>query len=187
VSHKHSFHSLHFVLILQKTIYTSPRQQNSALTEAIYSDGPAIHWVAATIARMITAKMRLMIYQPSTRVGDPDSLSEPRRNSLFMSSIEIMEYTHLLMTEPSTSHWRWLFQTYTQWFCIAYILGEIALRDSSIVVDRAWRTIERVMRDPNGALSKNNSGMLVRKILLFPLRTHHLQGPPNRHSRKRTR
>ena len=115
------------------------------------------------------AKMRLMIYQPWTKPGDPNKLSQSLRDRLFMSSIEIMEYTHIIKAEPSTKGWRWLFHTYTQWYCIAYILGELALRDTSIIVDRAWRTMDREMEDWSDTLSKTNPGMLwepMRKLMV---------------------
>jgi len=134
------------------------------------SDGPPIHWVAVTIARLIAAKMRLTIYQPWTKPGDANGLPQALRDSLFMSSIEILEYTHVLNSDPSTKHWRWLFRTYTQWFCIAFILGDLALRDSSIVVDRAWRIIDREMKEWSGPFAKTNRGMLVSNIYLYSWR-----------------
>ena len=111
-----------------------------------------------------------MIYQAWSRPGEPNALSQPLRDSLFMSSIEILEYTHILKSEPSTKQWRWLFHTYTQWYCIAYLLGELAIRDTSITVDRAWRTIDREIQDWSSVLSKTNPGMLVSKIPSVPSR-----------------
>lgn len=113
--------------------------------------------------------MNLTIYQPWAKPGDPNGLSQALRDRLFMSSIEILEYTHMIKSESFVKQWSWLFNTYTQWHCIAFILGELALRDSSIVVERAWRIIEIEMKFSNGAISKTNPGMLwapMRKLML---------------------
>jgi hypothetical protein len=129
--------------------------------------GP-LYWVAATVARLITAKMSLIIYHPLTQPGKPNSLSQDIKDRLFMASIEIIEYSQVLESEASTKHWGWLFHTYVQWHAIAYILGELAIRPQSLIVDRAWRAMDGVFNDWGGAVSKTKTGMLwqpMRKLM----------------------
>jgi hypothetical protein len=131
--------------------------------------GP-LYWVAATVARLITAKMSLVIYHPLTQPGKPDFLSQDIKDRLFMASIEIIEYSSILKTEASTRQWGWLFHTYIQWHAIAYILGELCIRPHSMIVDRAWRAMDGVFKDWGVAVthSKNNNGMLwqpMRKLM----------------------
>ena len=131
--------------------------------------GP-LYWVAATVARLITAKMSLIIYHPLTYPGQPNSLSQDIKDRLFMASIEIIEYSRVLESEASTKQWGWLFHTYIQWHAIAYILGELTIRPHSMIVDRAWRAVDGVFNDWGVALShsKSNSGMLwqpMRKLM----------------------
>lgn len=68
-----------------------------------HNAGP-LYWVAATVARLIVAKMGLMIYSPHLKEGLPQSV----KDHLFISAIEIMEYSQLLETEVSTKKWGWV-------------------------------------------------------------------------------
>ena len=129
--------------------------------------GP-LYWVAATVARLIIAKMSLVIYHPLTQPGKPSPLSQDVKDRLFMASIEIIEYSTVLKSEASTRQWGWLFHTYVQWHAIAYILGELCIRRHSMIVDRAWRAIDGVFSDFADAASHSKSRMLwqpMRKLM----------------------
>jgi hypothetical protein len=69
-------------------------------------DAGPLFWVAATIARLIVAKMGLIIYlgTPGVAEGLPQSV----KDRLFIAAIEIMEYSRLLETEASTKKWGWV-------------------------------------------------------------------------------
>ncbi|KAH8679721.1 fungal-specific transcription factor domain-containing protein [Tricladium varicosporioides] len=133
--------------------------------------GP-LYWVAATVARLITAKMSLILYHPLTQPGQPSTLNQDTRDRLLMASIEIIEYSKVLEEESSTKRWGWLFKTYIQWHAIAYILGELCVRESSTTVDRAWKAIDSVFGEwgKTVAHSKSNkNGMLwnpMKKLML---------------------
>lgn len=129
--------------------------------------GP-LYWVAATVARLITAKLSLIVYHPLIQPGKPNSLSQDIKDRLFMASIEIIEYSKLLENEASTKQWGWLFHTYIQWHAIAYILGQLSCRPSSLIVERAWRGLDAVFADWGDAAFKNKTGMLwapMRKLV----------------------
>jgi hypothetical protein len=131
-------------------------------------DAGPLYWVAATVARLIIAKMSLIIYHPLTQPGKPNSLSQDIKDRLFMTSIEIIEYSRILESEASTKQWGWLFHTYIQWHAIAYILGELCQRPNSAIVERAWRAIDSVFSTWDGAIMHTKSGMLwqpMRKLL----------------------
>lgn len=131
-------------------------------------DAEPLYWVAATVARLIIAKMSLIIYHPLTQPGKPNSLSQDIKDRLFMASIEIIEYSRILESEASTKQWGWLFHTYIQWHAIAYILGELCQRPNSAIVERAWRAIDSVFSTWDGAIMHTKSGMLwqpMRKLL----------------------
>jgi hypothetical protein len=123
-------------------------------------DAGPLYWVAATVARLITAKMSLIIYHPLISPGKPNSLSQDIKDRLFMASIEILEYSKVLKGETSTKKWGWLFHTYIQWHAIAYILGQLACRPSSVIVERAWRAMDSLFADWGAAGFKNKTGML---------------------------
>ena len=123
-------------------------------------DAGPLYWVAATVARLIVAKMSLIIYHPLTQPGKPNNLSQDIKDRLFMASIEIIEYSRILESEASTRQWGWLFHTYIQWHAIAYILGELCTRANSPIVERAWIAVDTVFSEWDGAVSHTKSGML---------------------------
>ncbi|KAF4618365.1 hypothetical protein G7Y89_g14938 [Cudoniella acicularis] len=127
-------------------------------------DAGPLYWVAATVARLITAKMSLILYHPLTQPGQPSTLSQETRDRLLMASIEILEYSKVLEEESSTKQWGWLFRTYIQWHAIAYILGELCTRPNSTIVERAWRAIDNVFGDWGTAVVHGKSGMLWKPL-----------------------
>lgn len=105
-----------------------------------------IYWVAATVARLILAKMWLMMHHPrsfaGTEGGSP--LAPEVRDRVFITSVEVIEFSHLLEKNENTAKWGWLFRTYTQWQSVAFALSEICTRPPGPDVDRAWRAVEAV-------------------------------------------
>ncbi|KAH8596754.1 fungal-specific transcription factor domain-containing protein [Bisporella sp. PMI_857] len=137
------------------------------------TDAGPLYWVAATVARLVIAKMKLIIYHPYIQPGKSNGLSQDVRDSLFMSSIETIEYSRALESESSTKQWGWLFHTYTQWHAIAFILGELSTRDNSIVVDRAWSAIDGLFANWEGAVSKTKTGMLWQPMRRLMAKARH--------------
>ncbi|KAG9237384.1 fungal-specific transcription factor domain-containing protein [Amylocarpus encephaloides] len=125
--------------------------------------GP-LYWVAATVARLITAKMSLILYHPLVQPGKTRTLSQDTRDRLFMSSIEILEYSRVLQEETSTKKWGWLFATYIQWHAIAYLLGELAIRDNSTIVERGWLAIDSVFNEWGASVINGKNGVLWRPL-----------------------
>ncbi|OIW23815.1 hypothetical protein CONLIGDRAFT_657415 [Coniochaeta ligniaria NRRL 30616] len=114
-----------------------------------------MYWVAGNIARVIMAKMITVIYQPILFALPADSLSCRLRERLFIAAVEIFEYNHILNTDPRCRQWRWLFQTYTQWHAVAYLLLELCNRNWSATSERAWVAINACFSGPNSlALEK---------------------------------
>ncbi|OBR09800.1 Fungal specific transcription factor domain-containing protein [Colletotrichum higginsianum IMI 349063] len=111
-----------------------------------FTDDDPLFWMAAMIARVIMAKMSLVIYQPMLFPGNGHELSNEVRDRLFLSAIEVVEYNYILNTDPRCKQWRWLFQTYRQWHAIAYILMEAGRRPWSATSERGWEAVNNTMR-----------------------------------------
>ncbi|KHN94656.1 uncharacterized protein MAM_07411 [Metarhizium album ARSEF 1941] len=97
-----------------------------------------LYWVAAMIARVIVAKMCLVIYYPVLFPGSEFELSDEIRQRIYVAAIEVIEYNHKLNTDPRCKQYRWLFKTYTNWHAIAYILIETCRRPWTALVERGW-------------------------------------------------
>ncbi|KAJ9605647.1 hypothetical protein H2200_009496 [Cladophialophora chaetospira] len=124
-----------------------------------------IYWVAATVARLILAKMWLMVHHPRAyAVSDGGSPFPPEiRDRVFITSVEVIEFSHLLEKNENTAKWGWLFRTYMQWQSVAFALSEICTRPPGPDVDRAWRAIESVYNERMMS-SKYQKGMLWKPL-----------------------
>lgn len=129
-------------------------------------------WTAANIARVITAKMTLVIYQPMLFPGpDGEVLSEEIRERIFTAATEIFEYNHQLNSDPRSRPWKWLFQTYTQWHAVAYSLMEMIHRGWGPSVERAWVALNSIFTQPhpddfNRIIGDQSVWLPLRKIYL---------------------
>jgi hypothetical protein len=104
-----------------------------------------IQWVAATITRIALARSWLVAHLSLIGSDDLSSdLWQQRREVLFQTAIEVLEFTHLLESSAETAHWSWMFEMYRQWHAFAFVLSEISVRPPSQATDRAW-TIANLM------------------------------------------
>ncbi|PNY24354.1 transcriptional regulatory protein [Tolypocladium capitatum] len=107
-----------------------------------------LYWVAAIIARIIMARMCLVIYQPALFPGSDGRLSGDIRQRIYVAAIEIMEYNHKLNTDPRCKKYSWLFKTYTNWHAIAYTLMETCRRPWTALEERGWEAANGYENDP---------------------------------------
>lgn len=84
------------------------------------------------------------------------------RERVFLTSIEVVEFGHLLEINENTARWAWLFQTYMQWHSVAHVLSELAIRDPGPETDRAWRAIDAIYGE--SAHMQKQRGMLWKPI-----------------------
>lgn len=128
-----------------------------------------LDWVAATVSRLIMAKMWLIVHHPFQREDGGAGLPEDTKMRLFLTSVEVIEFSHLLETEKTTLKWRWLFRTYVQWHAIAFVLSQLCIRTSGPDVDRAWSAVESVFDEWGGVVASSKRGMLwkpLRKLMV---------------------
>lgn len=126
-----------------------------------------LHWVSATVARLILAKMWLVVHHPFTRSDAGAGLPQETKDRLFRTSLEVIEFSRLLETEKTTLRWGWLFRTYVQWHALAFVISQLCVRTIGPEVDKAWTVIDGVFDDWGGIVTSNQRGMLwkpVRKL-----------------------
>lgn len=125
-----------------------------------------IYWVAATVARLILAKMWLMVHQPRafSPVSDDPLMSPECRDRVFITSVEVIEFSHLLEKNDKTARWGWLFRSYIQWQSVAYALSEICTRPPGPHVDRAWRALDALYEERNMKNSKMQKALVWKPL-----------------------
>jgi hypothetical protein len=121
-----------------------------------------LQWCAATVGRLILAKLWLIVHHPMIR-KDRGNVSQATRESLFLTAIEVLEFGHLLETDPKTAKWGWLFRTNMQWHGVAFVLSEICVRPICPVTDRAWNAVSLIYAEW-AAHGTHKKGMLWRPL-----------------------
>lgn len=86
--------------------------------------------------------------------------SQDIRDRLFVTSVEIIEFSCLLEKNENTAKWGWLFRTYMQWHAIAFVLSELCHRPPGPDYERAWKAVESVYDGRVQHNPKSQSGML---------------------------
>jgi len=100
--------------------------------------GNIAYWVGVTIARLVRAKMTLLVSVPVLFSSQTEHCSEEIRTKLLISAIEVAEYNHALNAEQACRQWRWIYQSYTHWYVIVYLMIEFSRRPWSSIIERAW-------------------------------------------------
>ena len=124
-------------------------------------------WVGVTIARLVMAKMTLIVYLPILFSSPSADFSAEVRTKLLVAAIEVAEYNHALNAEIACRKWRWMFQTHTHWHAIVYLMIEVTRRPWSAIVERAWIALHSSWLIPAQASAENNTRIWVplRKLM----------------------
>ncbi|KAJ5142791.1 uncharacterized protein N7515_001578 [Penicillium bovifimosum] len=121
-----------------------------------------IQWCAATVGRLILAKLWLMIHHPMAR-KDGGNVTQETRESLFLTAIEVLEFGRLVENDPKTAKWGWLCRTNMQWHGVAFVLSEICVRPMCPVTDRAWNAVSSTYNEW-ARQATHKKGMLWRPL-----------------------
>jgi hypothetical protein len=140
-----------------------------------------IQWVTATIARGAFASLWLVShFSLLTAEGFDPSPWPDRCDTLILTAVEVLEFSHLLETNENTAKWSWLFQGYVQWQSFAFLLSELCVRPESSLSERAWMAIKQVWVRWNDTMV-HREGFIMRPLRRLmkrasAVRTHHLRG-----------
>jgi hypothetical protein len=119
------------------------------------------------------AKMTLIVFLPALFSSPADDISDETRTKFLISAIEVAEYNHELNAEEACRQWRWIYQTYTHWHAIVYLLIEIARRPWSPTVERAWVALHsRWLIPVQKNLDKNLRIWIPLRKLMYKARKH---------------
>ncbi|WXC46538.1 hypothetical protein QX201_006239 [Fusarium graminearum] len=126
-----------------------------------------INWVGIVVTRLVLSKLTLLVYLPSLFTSPSDRFSDEVRDKLLIAAIEIAEHNHSLNAETRCRQWRWIYQTYTHWYAIVWMLIEISRRQWSSTVERAWIALHSEWLIPSHNSTAKNVRMWIplRKLM----------------------
>ena len=127
----------------------------------------AAFWMANVSSLLVISKMRLLIYLPLLFSSPDERFSDELRDKLLVAAIEVAEYNHALNVEENVRQWRWIYQVYTHWYSIVYLLIEVARRPLLPTVERAWIALQSKWLIPSQSqLNRNNRHWVpLRKLM----------------------
>ncbi|KAI3400384.1 hypothetical protein diail_3401 [Diaporthe ilicicola] len=127
--------------------------------------------MSSLVIKLIFARFWLLAYRPQAGPNSNDPITEKAptpastrsnrgttptdqesknplepetRDTLFSKTIEVIELSTRILTEPGLARWAWYTRTYVQWHAIGYVLAEICCRPPSAECDRAWDAVVSV-------------------------------------------
>ena len=121
-------------------------------------------WVTSVVVRMIMARLRLAIYHPPMHDDRSTRHKSLGRDKVLAASVEVLELSHLLDSEPTCTKWKWHFRTHVQWHSLAATLAELCVQNKGPLVERAWRVVDVVFDDWAARIADSKNGMLWRPI-----------------------
>ncbi|KAI3330575.1 hypothetical protein F4824DRAFT_330244 [Ustulina deusta] len=147
------------------TIYTTLEERYLRFST---ESGNITYWVITVTTRLVIAKLTLFTHLPVLFSSPGDHFSQEIRNKLLIAAIEVAEFNHALNAEKAGHQWRWIYQTYTHWHAIVYLLIDICRRSWSPIVERSWIALHSPWLIP--AKSKLDKGLRtwvpLRKLML---------------------
>lgn len=132
-----------------------------------------VFWVGIVSVRLVVKKLTLFVYLPGLFSSPEKDVSDQIRDKLLVAALEVAEYNHALNAEQRCKQWRWLFQTYTHWHAIVYLLIEISRRPWSPIVERCWFALHSAWLIPSQRkMRKNQHVWLPLRKLMNTARNH---------------
>lgn len=122
------------------------------------------HWATRMVADIIIAIMWLMVYRPLQQRPDSSYYSQLADPGILALSIEVLERTHQMNTDPAASPYRWLSQSYVQWHALAVTIAELCVKVEGPMVERAWAVVMPSFREASQHVADSHEGMLWRPI-----------------------
>ncbi|KAI1176478.1 hypothetical protein F4777DRAFT_597616 [Nemania sp. FL0916] len=135
--------------------------------------GNVAYWIMVVTTRLVIGKLTLFTHLPVLFSSPSDHFSDEVRNRLLVAAIEVAELNHALNAEKACRQWRWVFQTYTHWYAIVYLLIDICRRPWSSIVERAWVALQSPWLIPaKSKLDKNLRTWVPLRKLMLKARKH---------------
>ncbi|KAF4963271.1 hypothetical protein FSARC_8709 [Fusarium sarcochroum] len=134
--------------------------QNGYFQYSVEQDDIA-NWVGILCARLVLSKLKLLVHLPSLFASPNERFSDEVRDKLLVAAIEVAEHNHALNSETRCRQWRWIYQTYTHWYAIVWLLIETSRRQWSPITERAWVALHSVWLIPSQHKMTKNVRMWV--------------------------
>lgn len=121
-------------------------------------------WITSVVTRLILKRFWLSAYHPLRHEQRATHYEGLTRENLLLTTVEVMEYAHVLENEPTTARFEWFLKSWVQWHALAVALAELCVQNQGQLVQRAWNIIDTVFEPWAAHIADSRRGMLWRPI-----------------------
>jgi hypothetical protein len=111
-----------------------------------YSSQYPLDVIASATARLIYAKLKVMVCKPQPYQGR----GNPFRENYLVLCLDVLRESHAVRCYRPGRPWSWLFETCVEWDALAYVLLDLCVTPSSDSSKAAWTLVSEVFEEWKG-------------------------------------
>ncbi|KAF4961885.1 hypothetical protein FSARC_10004 [Fusarium sarcochroum] len=111
-----------------------------------YSSQIPLDIIASATARLLFAKLKVMVCRPQANQGR----GNPFRENYLALCLEVLKESHMVKSYKSGRPWSWLFETCVEWDTLAYVLLDLCVAPSSTNSVATWSLVEDIYKEWQG-------------------------------------
>ncbi|KAF4460339.1 Carboxylesterase type B [Fusarium albosuccineum] len=108
-----------------------------------YSSQIPLDIIASSTARLIFAKLKVMVCKPQANQGG----GNPFMENYLALCLDVLKQSHQIRSYRPGRPWSWLFETCVEWDALAYVLLDLCVSPSSTDSVTAWNLVEDIYND----------------------------------------
>ncbi|WZH48310.1 fungal-specific transcription factor [Fusarium acuminatum] len=105
-----------------------------------YSSQIPLDFIASATARLIHAKLKVMVCKPQPDQGR----GNPFRENYLVLCLDVLRESHAVRCYKPGQPWSWLFETCVEWDALAYVLLDLCVTPSSDSSQAAWTLVSEI-------------------------------------------
>ncbi|KAM0484896.1 hypothetical protein ACHAP7_002913 [Fusarium lateritium] len=111
-----------------------------------YSSQNPLDVIASATARLVHAKLKVMVCKPQPSQGR----GNPFRENYLVLCLGVLRESHAVRCYRPGRPWSWLFETCVEWDALAYVLLDLCVTPSSDSSKAAWALVSNVFEEWRG-------------------------------------
>jgi hypothetical protein len=111
-----------------------------------YSSQIPLDVIASATARLIYAKLKVMVCKPQPYQGR----GNPFRENYLVLCLDVLRESHAVRCYRPGRPWSWLFETCVEWDALAYVLLDLCVTPSSDSSKAAWTLASEIFEEWKG-------------------------------------
>lgn len=105
-----------------------------------------LDFIASATARLIHAKLKVMVCKPQPSQGR----GNPFRENYLVLCLDVLRESHAVRCYKPGRPWSWLFETCVEWDALAYVLLDLCVTPSSDSSQAAWTLVSEIFEEWKG-------------------------------------